>query len=418
MNRLTFLLLLFTVITVTAQQTESTDDNQTELRLNPEIETSTQIEAIDYSEYPFIKLNNNKINLNGDDWSELADKFEASREGKGIFNVIYLGDSHIQADFGGSVLRSRLSATSKSSGRGLIIPFRLAGTNQPNDYSINISGLTSTSKLMRKPWETEMPFTGIGIRPQTREFTIEIKSPEPTRRVRIHSRGSLPEIESVQADGADVGFISTVDSYGLTNIDVAEAATEFSIVTKGDKDIVFGGFELINDSIGTVVHSIGNNGATYSAYATTDRFGSELSALEPDLVIIALGTNEAFGNTTAATIQNDIDVLLSAIRSHSPETKILLVGPTECYRKIYQRRNGRRRAVTVVNTKTADMARAIRLYAEKEGVAYYNHYAVAGSAAKMKSAGILSRDGVHFSAKGYRLWGNLLSDALLNQLQK
>ena len=64
------------------------------------------------------------------------------------------------------------------------------------------------------------------------------------------------------------------------------------------------------------------------------------------------------------------------------------------------------------------MARAIRLYAEKEGVAYYNHYAVAGSAAKMKSAGILSRDGVHFSAKGYRLWGNLLSDALLNQLQK
>lgn len=418
MNRCLFLLLLFTVLSAAAEQAESTDDNQTELRLNPEIEVSNQIETIDYSEYPFIKLNNNKINLNGDDWSELADKFEASRQGNGNFKVVYLGDSHIQADFGGSVLRNRLSATSQSSGRGLIIPFRLAGTNQPNDYSINISGATATSKLMRKPWETEMPFTGIGIQPQTRKFTLDIKSPEPTRRVRIHSRGSVPEIESVRADGTDVGFISTIDSYGLANIDVAESATEFSIVACGDKEIVIGGLELINDSIGTVVHSIGNNGATYSAYATTDRFGSELSALSPDLVIIALGTNEAFGNTTAATIRNDIDVLLSTIRSHSPEAKILLIGPTECYRKIYRRRKGSRRAVTVVNTKTADMARAIRLYAENEGIAYYNHYAVAGSAAKMKSAGVLARDGVHFTAKGYRLWGNLLSDALLNQLQK
>ena len=64
------------------------------------------------------------------------------------------------------------------------------------------------------------------------------------------------------------------------------------------------------------------------------------------------------------------------------------------------------------------MARAIREYAEGEGVAYYNLYAVAGSAAKMKSARVLSRDGVHFTATGYRLWGNLLSDALLKQLQK
>ena len=86
---------------------------------------------------------------------------------------------------------------------------------------------------------------------------------------------------------------------------------------------------------------------------------ADLSALSPDLVIIALGTNEAFGRISVETLQNNIDVLLSTIRAHSPEAKILLVGPTECYRKVYRRRKGRRRtSSTVVNTKTADIARA------------------------------------------------------------
>lgn len=420
MNKVLPAIALFVALTSAAQDIEQTDDGQADLRLNPEIEDVVASTDADYSAYPFIRLQNNKIDLNGDDWSQLADKFAAARRGEGKFTVVYLGDSHIQADFGGSVLRDRLTQASRNAGRGLIIPFRLAGTNQPNDYSIGMTSAYTSSKLMRAPWATEMPFTGIGLQPQTRDFTLSLKSPTPTKKLRFHSRGSNAVAKTVRADGKPVDFSCSVDDKGLTVIDIDTPASKFDIGFSGDKTTVFGGIELISDSTGTVVHSIGNNGATFSAYATTDKFGSGLAALNPDLVIIALGTNEAFGRTSAETIQNDADVLLSAIRSHSPEAKILLIGPTECYKKVYRRRRkGRRRtAYSVVNTKTADMARAIREYAEGEGMPYYNHYSVAGSAAKMKSAGVLSRDGVHFTAAGYRLWGNLLSDALLKQLHK
>jgi len=416
MNKLLTVLALFISFSIAAQD----DDSQEELRLNPEIENADTIEPVNYSDYPFIRLDNNKINLNGDDWSALAEKYKAAKEGNGRFNIVYLGDSHIQADFGGNVIRQRLARSSHYGGRGLIIPFRLAGTNQPNDYRFAMKSAFTSSKLMRTPWVTEMPFTGVGLQPQTREYTLNFSSADSTRSLRLHTRGTTPQPVALTADGKNVEFIASVDSSGLSVINIDRPALEFELKLKGDKSTVFGGIELIADTAGVMLHSIGNNGATFSSYTTIDRFGSELSALAPDLIIIALGTNEAFGNTSAATMQNNIDVLISGIRNYSPETKILLVGPTECYKRVYQRRKGKRRRVrtTVLNQKTATMAKAIRLFAEEQGIPYYNHYAVAGPASKMKTAKVLSRDGVHFTATGYRLWGNLLSDALLQHLQQ
>ncbi|MBP3537890.1 MAG: hypothetical protein J6J93_10200, partial [Muribaculaceae bacterium] len=97
--------------------------------------------------------------------------------------------------------------------------------------------------------------------------------------------------------------------------------------------------------------------------------------------------------------------------------KILLVGPADCYKKIRRRRRGRRRTVQVVNTKAAEIARTMRLFAEEKGIPYYNQYAVAGSAASQRKAHLLGSDGVHYTAAGYRLWGNLLSDAILDGMK-
>ncbi len=420
MNKILSAIFILAVGLLSASaQDETFDSTMTEMRLNPEIEAGDTLLPTDYSVYPFIKPDKNKIDLNGDDWSELARKFEAAKEGLEKFSVVYLGDSHIQADFGGDILRQRLAAASRYAGRGLIIPFKIAGTNQPLDYKFSTSSPVTTSKLMRTPWATEMTFTGIGLQPSGHRYTLEFSSPAPTRRLRLHTRGTPPGPTELLADGRTVDFTARTDSDGLTVIEIPYSAYDFKLTAKGDKTTVYGGIELISDSTGTVVHSIGNNGATFLAYATIDRFGSELANLSPDLIIIALGTNEAFGRTTEASLRNNIDVLLSSIRSFSPDAKILLVGPTDCYKRVYSRRKGRRRrtATTVPNPKAATMARTIRQYAEKEGIPYYNHYAVAGSAAAMKNAKVLSRDGVHFTATGYRLWGNLLSDAILKQLQ-
>lgn len=391
------------------------DEAQTELRLNPQIEESSTLAR---QNYPFLNLEANKISMNGDDWSDLRRQFAAARDSGELFSIVYLGDSHVQADFGGAVLRSRLAKEASSAGRGLIIPFKLAGTNQPADYTIRLTSPYLSSKLLKMPWSVEMPFTGIGVQPQTSRTLFEIAADEPFGLVRLHLRGELPQVASAR----DLELNRSIDfEYTDSTIILSRPTHRLGIEFEQTDKTVFGGFELLNGNGGILTHSIGNNGATYSSYASIDRFGSQIVSLGADLVVIALGTNEAFGSISEETLENDIDNLIDAIRRHKPDVKFLLVSPVECFRRTYRRRKGRRRVVgTAVNTKVARMRGVIMRYARENGIPFYDTYSVAGgagAAAKMKSAKVLGSDGVHFTAGGYRLWGALLADAIIEELE-
>lgn len=398
------------IFAVTVQAHASADSTQLDERLNPDF---AAVET-DYGTYPNVRRDKNHIGMNGDDWSALGEKYRAALAGDSLFTVVYLGDSHIQADFGGSVVRSRLCAN-RPAGRGLIIPFRLAGTNQPTDYSIATTSPFTASRLLSLPWTTTMPFTGIGLQPKERNLSLDIKAPMPTKMLRFHTSAGNMQALGITADGTKVEFDSCVDSDSLMCVNLPCAASDIRIELECDKATI-GGIEMLSDSTGVLVHSIGNNGATYSDYSLPQRFGQELARLHPDLVIIALGTNEAFGSTGMETLQNNIDNLLANIRRHNPGTKVLLVGPASCFRR--QRRGRRRASRQIVNAKVATVARTIREYAEENSIPYYNHFAVAGSAPSQRQAGLFSRDGVHYTKNGYRLWGNLLSDAILEAMKQ
>ncbi len=399
------------------------DDTQLELRLNPEIEAPSA--EARYSSYPFMKPSANVIELNGDDWTALSAKFAAAARGDSLFSLVYLGDSHVQADFGGSVLRSRLQAASRCAGRGLVIPFRLASTNQPKDYTIHTYAPFTASKLLKMPWPTAMPFTGIGIRPEVGEFSLSLKCEMPFDRLRMLYLGKTPEIIRLYNDNGDVVPFDSISAYKELCLRLGGSFNELSLEMRGDiGDTTFGGFELLGDTVGTVVHSLGNNGATYSSYGLVEGFAQGLAKLTPDLTVIALGTNEAFSRNNPENILAGIETLVATVRQNNPQTKIVLVGPAECYKKTYRRvrnKKGRWRRVasSVVNKKVLTVRNIIKEYAASEGLPYYDHYEVAGgtgAAAKLKKARILGKDGVHYTADGYRLWGDLLADALLKAM--
>lgn len=388
-------------------------DEQSEIRLNPEIFNEGDY-GVDMSKYDFLKLDLNRIELNGDDWSGLARKFEASRNRDSLFTVVYLGDSHVQADFNGSTLRRILQRASYGAGRGLVIPFKLAKTNQPLDYSIAIDGGFDASKLLKTPWLTDMPFSGIGIQPEADDYTIHLSCETPFKYMRFFHIGD------VKVCGlADTTLLSGVskDRLELTH-DVNSIDVNFKKIDRS----VFGGVELLSDTVGTLVHSIGNNGATFASYPLSEDFGRGVASLAPDLVIVALGTNEAFSRISEERLAENIDALMSLIHSSSPKTKILLVSPTECYRRVYRRqgKKRRRRSSLVVNTKVARVRNVILEYAKDNGIPVYDRFALAGgsgAAPKLKSTSVIGRDGIHCSAAGYRLWGTLMADAIMQQLR-
>ncbi len=96
----------------------------------------------------------------GADWGELMERFDAAARGERLFSIVYLGDSHVQADFNVAEMREYLSDYIPLAGRGLIVPFKLAATNQPLDYTLRTTAPYVTSKLMKQPWPAAMPLPG------------------------------------------------------------------------------------------------------------------------------------------------------------------------------------------------------------------------------------------------------------------
>ena len=173
--------------------------------------------------------------------------------------------------------------------------------------------------------------------------------------------------------------------------------------------------EFVSDIIGVVYHAIGINGATYSSYNRVEEFGRAISRLEPDLIIVSLGTNEAFGRIDVGDFEKQIDFLVSDLQKNNPDACILLATPSEC-----QRRLRRRRSYTV-NSNIAAVRDVISRYAGDHDIAVYDWYEAAGgkgSSAKWIDAGLFSRDRIHYSRTGYEVAGRMLFDALIDVIKQ
>ena len=163
---------------------------------------------------------------------------------------------------------------------------------------------------------------------------------------------------------------------------------------------------------GLVYHTIGKNGATYRTFIDQDRI-QLIDSLKPDLVIISLGTNDAFGATfdSEAMLAN-MDTLCTILQEHNPSAKILLTTPLETQKK--------HSAGHTIQSGIAAVRDIIVNYGKTHNVAVWDFYNVgggAGASAKWLDAGYMQSDRLHLKEKGYHLQGELLAKALLKLFQ-
>lgn len=405
------LLTILCAMAVTLGVVAQDDASQLEVRVNPKIE-SGQPSTVDVAKYKFINLEANAIQMNGADWSALASEIDTAR----LFNIVHIGDSHIQADYATARVRKHLQTVFGSAGRGLVVPFRLAGTNQPVDYKVtSLSGVT-TATLLKQPWRTDMTFTGVAVKPITGRLDLTIKAETQFSALKVFYKG-----ESMKASGALVENTDNAD--GVLTVVLDKGVSELQLTLHGDA--VLAGIDLLNGKSGVLYHTIGNNGATFSSYNLIEDFAAGVAQLSPRLIVISLGTNEAFGGISKTSFKASIDRLVGSLRRQNPEAQFLLVTPSECQRKKSAKvRKGKRRRTTttyVANTKVNELRGVILDYAKENGIAVYDWYAVAGgagSSTKWVANQLLSKDRVHKSVAGYQLQGDLMSRALLQQLKK
>ncbi len=402
---------------------EDTSESDLDIRTDPEI-SPLEIPSrpdIDYADYKFLNLNANEINLNGSDWSSLRDLFAAAADTS--ISVVHIGDSHVQAEMGTSRTRAQMSRKYGSGGRGLIIPFRLAGTNQPTDYAIVSPSKFEVARIMKKPWPIEMGFTGIALSPldDRFEFDISVKDNE-FEAMRMYFGGHAPELVSATTDGAD-NLYEYILAGDTATIYLRQSTSQVSLSFSSRGQCQIYGFDVDNMEYGVKYSAIGNNGAAFSSYNSIPRMAEGVRSLEPQLIIVSLGTNDAFGKADLHEIYSSIDVMVKNLRRANPGATLLLVTPAECQKSIRQRvGKGKRRRWTrtyAVNDKVAAVREQILRYGREHGIATYDWYEVAGGAGssdKWCAQGLMAKDRIHCGHTGYALQGSLLYDALESQL--
>lgn len=165
------------------------------------------------------------------------------------------------------------------------------------------------------------------------------------------------------------------------------------------------GLVLEKDTPGILYHSIGVNGAKASDYNKYPLFFEQLPALQPDLIIISLGTNESFDKMPATGYIQQVNLFIENIRAKNPDTAILVMTPPpSMFKRKYP------------NTFAADYTKHILMQETDKKYASWDLFSVLGglfSVNKNAARGLMASDKVHYSKAGYEMQGELFTEAFL-----
>lgn len=372
--------------------------------------------------YSFIRYDKNflQIPLNNQDYTDLFSAFNTLvSRGEGQVKVLHIGDSHIQADMISGRIRERMQTFhfSSSSGRGLVFPCTVAGTNNPVNIEVSYSGTWTNSKTIQRDPELELGISGLAIRTDDLLSQITIKM----------AKWVKPDYDfnviKVFHDMSDSCFVVDLLNYhddmdiichkelGYTEFRLKSYVDSVSIYFNQTDEIqdhfILHGISLETSDPGVIYHAVGVNGAKAGSYLKANLLETHLKALDPDWVIVSFGTNDVYmDDFNKAVFALDYDKLIKKIRRALPGVPVLLTTSGDHY--LYNR----------YPNKNSEVARSVvYLLARKYDLAVWDFYEIMGglgSISKWYDAGLSGKDHLHFSGKGYKLQGDLLFDAFIS----
>lgn len=381
----------------------------------PQVEITEQ----DTTSYSFLLQDENEIENRAYLEPLFRKLYRQRTEGGQRISIVHIGDSHILGNMLTHEVRSRLQNAFGDAGRGLIFPYKLAGTNGPKDYLVESDVRWNYSNCQRDLDEAT-PYGVSG-------FLLETSQPEGQLTFRLRDTSTS---ETRLFTKMTIFHRRNDDAYDLTVRDevtkqdavlflqdeffkayyfdrpVAQASLIYKRRDKQSKtSLSIDGVLLENERSGIVYHSIGVNGGKFSDFARARFFARELADLNPDLIILSFGTNEAQGKQSARYLYQQIEVLVDQLRQFAPNAYFLLTTPADSYLK------GRG-----FNPYMSQISEVINQFARDKNYAVWDLFRLSGgekSAQNWKSSGLMSSDSVHYSKTGYTVQGKLFYQSLI-----
>ncbi len=380
----------------------------------------------DASIYPFVKSEYN-IMLGADSSKGATFGFWPLLDSLLVYkdfriNVLHFGGSHIQADVYSNLIRDSLLSMQDegiAGPRGLIFPFEAIKTNNPRNYHVKHTGTWQGHRSAVSYHTGTWGLTGITASTIDTLATISIRTSK--------SSACAPFTEvKVLCNTYDAYTLELLPWNNVANIEynrdlgyyrflLNEPTDSFQLVARKIDSTTMASFELYgiildNEQPGIAYHSIGANGSSFKSFFKSTLFQQHLVQVNPDLVIVSIGTNDSFdGDFTEETYMARYDTFIQMIKAVNSDAQFILTVPNDSY---YKRK--------YPNLNTAKIESAIYRLAVKHDALVWDCYKIMGELKSAKTwmyAGMMKKDLVHFTNQGYILKGELFWDAFKRSYQ-
>lgn len=386
------------------------------------------------TKYPFINYSKNEIvvpNGSSERLSLFYDKLNSLlRSGEEQVSILHIGGSHVQADMFSHQVRSYFDTLISDShaSRGIIFPFETAKTNNPGNYKVTHTGKWVSSRNVRDTRVAELGVTGIAVTTDTiAEISVNLDPVEENHRwsfnrLSVIGYGDSPLVEPVLSVN-DTILTAQYDSLqSIYMFDLNKPAEQFTLKIL-QQDSVFhsftvNGFIPENNNPGVVYHAIGVNGASVPSYLSCEHFERDLALIHPDLMIFAIGINDAVPeNFSDSVFIAHYDSLLTKIERVVPNCAYIFITNNDSFRK---HKSGKK-TYYEVNRNGLKVQRDFYELARKHDGAVWDMFTIMGGLNSMRqweAFGLAQKDKIHFTKKGYKLMGDMLFRAIIDSYNK
>lgn len=389
------------------------------------LQVHAQIDSINYSEAPFIKPNLNLIKNDTTLYPFYDKLLNISYHKQDVIKILHIGDSHIQADFFSGKIREYFQVKYGNAGRGLIFPYRAAGSNEPSDINSSSKGDWTSKRNVHI--NNPLPLGISGFTLHTDDFFAELHIETLNKTFNnsfnkitlFHQKGdSCYDFALYDKNNQKIGYINSNDKElnrftSTVKIDRLVNTIKLRTVKTSGKQYFTNiyGIALENSYPGVLYNTVAANGAAIYHYNQADYFAEQLRAIEPDLIIISLGSNEALNPPFFRKFfQKQISQFVNNLKKSNPNTCIVFTTPPDSYlKKRFKNKN-----VEAVRTEIVD-------FCEKENIAYWDLYEITGGYGSMDNwlkYKLAQRDKIHYTAKGYYIQANLFLQSLEKSLER
>lgn len=327
-------------------------------------------------------------------------------------HIVQLGDSHTASDTMTDALRTQLQHKLGNGGMGWAMPMYFNGQRMAKFGYDNVNWQPIYS---RGTHDENYTLGGMLAKPleDGATLTIKAKHPENVQKITVSIRQTTQDNRLIGIDATGKTFsIEAPIKNGQWQTTQFTATLPFTIQAERPINTALGGWWALNpDNKGAVVSALGINGSELAHWErwNTQAWQQELATIRPQLIILAYGTNEAYNNVDAQTVQKVLTQRIQQIRQTSPQSAIMIISAPEILKNT-------RKLCGTRPTHLSTIQKAQRQVAEQQHTFYWDWQQAMGGQCSMNrwiQQGKALKDGVHFSQSGYQQLGKLLANDIL-----